>query len=76
MLTMHFMLIIECPKNKVEVPTGVAVDIKTFKELPAETAKLLVCPSCGGEHVWSVADVQLTTLSSSERDKILLDDIT
>ena len=62
---MHFKVVIVCPQTKVEVPTGVVVNIKTFKELPT-AASHFRCGACGEEHAWSVADAQLASLSPSE----------
>jgi hypothetical protein len=70
---MYFMLVIVCPKNKSEVPTGIVVDITTFREMPVGISKLR-CPSCGDEHTWAPADAQLASLSLSEQDKIRLPD--
>lgn len=62
---MLFKVVIVCPSTRVEVPTGVVVDITTFKELPPGGAQF-GCPACGKEHAWSAADAQLASLSVAE----------
>lgn len=41
---MHYMIVIVCPNTKVEVPTGIVVNIKTFKESPTNGAQFR-CPA-------------------------------
>jgi hypothetical protein len=65
--TMHLKVVIVCRKTQLEVPTGVIVDIKTFKEFPAGGAQFR-CPACGEEHRWSVSDAQLAGLSLAESE--------
>jgi len=50
------MLMIKCPTTQKPVPTGIAMDKKSF-----ETAKLFAnavqCPHCKQMHTWDKKDV-------------------
>ena len=63
---MHFMIVIRCPKTDLDVSTGVIVNIKTFRELPATRSKFK-CSACNEEHIWSASDAMLASLSASQK---------
>ena len=58
---MNFMVVIDCPATRQEVPTGVVVDIATFETMPTGDAEL-VCPECKQTHVRATRDAMLTSI--------------
>jgi hypothetical protein len=49
------MVMIKCPRSGAPVFTGIETDAATFERLP-DTESRVLCPSCGGEHLWRKSD--------------------
>ncbi|MGH6890181.1 MAG: hypothetical protein ACREHF_13470 [Rhizomicrobium sp.] len=55
------MVMIKCPKTGKEVPTGIAMDKKSFESSEMANNKLH-CPHCKEMHVWNKADAWVPPL--------------
>jgi hypothetical protein len=52
------MLMIKCPRTRLDLPTGILVDADTYEKIP-ETVAYTGCPHCGIEHAWRHKDAWL-----------------
>jgi hypothetical protein len=57
------MVMTRCPSTGQEIATGIACDWATFNNFSAEP-KQLRCPSCGGEHPWTVEEAWLAPVAT------------
>lgn len=49
------MVMIKCPKTGKPLPTGIAMDKKSF-ESSSMSNNSVGCPHCGESHVWNKRD--------------------
>jgi hypothetical protein len=54
-----------CPSTGQEIATGIACDWATFNDLAAAEPGRLRCPSCGGEHAWTVEEAWLAPVATA-----------
>jgi len=48
-----------CPNTNHRIDAGIETDLETLLRIKTKTISM-VCPSCGQQHQWRVADAQLT----------------
>jgi len=53
-----------CPSTGQEIATGIACDWVTFNDLSA-APKTIRCPSCRGEHPWTVDESWLAPMATA-----------
>lgn len=56
------MVMIKCPKTGKDVPTGIAMDKKSF-DTSQMSGNRLRCPHCGDTHVWNKSDAYIPPLN-------------
>jgi hypothetical protein len=61
----HCMVMTRCPSTGQEIATGIACDWATFNDLAAAEPGRLRCPSCGGEHAWTVEEAWLAPVATA-----------
>jgi CO dehydrogenase/acetyl-CoA synthase delta subunit len=52
-------IMIRCPHTEAAVSTGIDMDWTAFNRL-RDVRSEIICPSCGGTHVWTARDAWLT----------------
>ena len=63
------MVMITCPVTNRQVFTGIETDPASIAMLPPVNTRL-VCPACGGTHVWSMLDADVAA-APVERPEVL-----
>ena len=65
-------VMIRCPISGHAISTEIETELSVFQRLPHVATRLLRCPSCGGEHMWTTKDAWLAdppfmALAASDR---------
>jgi len=50
------MLMVRCTRCKKTIPTGMDLDLESFRELTYVNRKI-TCPHCSNQQTWNVDDV-------------------
>jgi len=62
------MVMITCPATGRQAFTGIETDPASVNQIPAINSRL-VCPHCGGTHVWSMLDAELVGSEPPDADE-------
>jgi hypothetical protein len=62
---MSKMILYTCPKTRLEVPSGVLMDEKSFAHLPHDKVTVR-CVECGELHEYWTSEVRLAAVATNE----------